>query len=113
MTALSNCEETRKVAQATIAIRLTCTSGGAFAVPDGYTGMSVTKKRKFRASFGPITSRNDDGTTTDFEGSVTGAFNKSRTKVSGRWSFKATAQDASGAITDTCDSGSIRWTAKQ
>lgn len=103
----------RKVAQATIAIRLTCTSGGAFAVPDGYTGMSVTKKRKFRASFGPITSRNDDGTTTDFEGSVAGAFNKSRTKVSGRWSIKATDHDASGATTDTCDSGSIRWTAKQ
>lgn len=103
----------RKVVQATIAIRLTCTSGGAFTLPDGYGGMSVSKKRKFRTSFGPVTNRNDDGTTTDFEGTISGAFNKSRTKASGTWSLKATDHDAAGAITDTCDSGSVRWTAKQ
>jgi hypothetical protein len=103
----------RKVVKATIAIRLTCTSGGVFILPDGYTAMSVSKKRKFSASFGPMTSRNDDGTTTDFEGSISGAFNKARTKASGKWSLKATDHDASGAITDTCDSGSINWTAKQ
>jgi hypothetical protein len=103
----------RKLVEATVAIRLTCTSGGAVTLPDGYRGLSVNKKRKFRASFGPVTSRNDDGTTTDFEGSISGAFNKARTKASGKWSFKATDRDAAGAITDTCDSGSISWTAKQ
>jgi len=103
----------RKVVKATIAIRLTCTSGGVVILPDGYTAMSVSKKRKFSASFGPVTSRNDDGTTTDFEGSISGAFNKARTKASGKWSLKATDHDASGAITDTCDSGSINWRAKQ
>jgi hypothetical protein len=75
--------------------------------------MSVSKKRKFGASFGPVTSRNDDGTTTDFEGSDSGAFNKARTKASGKWSLKATDRDASGAVTDTCDSGSINSTVKQ
>jgi hypothetical protein len=103
----------RKVVEATIAIRLTCTSGGAFTAPDGYRAMSVSKKRKFSASFGPVTNRNDDGTTTDFEGRVSGAFNKARTKVSGKWSLKATDHDGAGAVTDTCDSGSISWTAKQ
>jgi hypothetical protein len=82
-------------------------------VPDRFTGMSVSKKRKFGASFGPETNRNDDGTSTDFEGSISGAFNKAHTKVSGKWSFKATDHDASGAVTDTCDSGSVNWTAKQ
>jgi hypothetical protein len=103
----------RKVLNATIAIRLNCRSGGGFTVPDNYGGMPVKNKRKFSASFGPETRRNDDGTTTDFEGSLTGAFNKARSKASGTWSFKATEHDGSGAVTDTCESGSVRWTAKQ
>jgi len=102
----------RRVVKATIAIRLTCTSGGIAVLPDSYSAMSV-KKRKFSASFGPDTNRNDDGTTVDFEGSISGAFNKARTKASGKWSLKVTNHDASGAITDTCDSGSVSWTAKQ
>jgi hypothetical protein len=103
----------RKVVEAGIAIRLTCTSGAGIIVPDGYRAMSVSKKRKFTFSFGPVVDRNDDGTSTDFEGSISGAFNKARTKVSGKWSLKATDRDAAGAITDTCDSGSVSWTAKQ
>jgi hypothetical protein len=103
----------RKVTDATIAIRANCTSGGFVVVPDGYREMSVSKKRKFSASFGPTTERNDDGTTTDFEGTISGSFNKARTTASGRWSFKATQHDAAGAVADTCDSGSIRWTARQ
>lgn len=103
----------RKVANATVGIRLTCTSGAIFAVPDDYRALSVTKKRKFSVSFGPVTNRNDDGTTTDVEGSMRGTFNKARTKVSGKWSLKATDHAASGAVTDTCDSGSVSWKAKQ
>ena len=103
----------RKVVDATIGIRLTCTSGSTVTLPDGYRGMSVSKKRKFGSTFGPTTNRNNDGTTTDFEGSISGAFNKARTKASGTWSFKATDHDASGATTDTCDSGTVSWTAKQ
>jgi hypothetical protein len=103
----------RRVTDAMIAIRANCTSGGFFVVPDGYRDMPVSKKRKFSASFGPTTERNDDGTTTDFEGSISGSFNKARTKASGKWSFKATDHDAAGAVTDTCDSGSISWTARQ
>jgi hypothetical protein len=101
----------RKVVKANIAIRLTCTAGGTVTFPDGYTAMSI-RKRKFSASFGPATNRNDDGTTSDLEGSIIGAFNKARRKASGKWSLKLTVHDASGAITDTCDSGSISWTAK-
>jgi hypothetical protein len=103
----------RTVTNATIAIRANCTSGGFFAIPDGYRNMSVSKKRKFSASFGPTTERNDDGTTTDFEGSISGSFNKSRTKASGTWTFKATHHDAAGAVADTCDSGTVSWTARQ
>jgi hypothetical protein len=100
----------RKV-KALIAIRLKCTSGAILTLPDSYS-MRV-KKGKFAASFGPEPNRNQDGTSTDFEGSISGKFNKARTKVSGKWSFKGTDRDAAGAVTDTCDSGSVGWAAKQ
>jgi hypothetical protein len=103
----------RRVSRAVIAIRLDCTSGGTIVVPDAYTAMTVNRKRKFRASFGPITERFDDGTSRDYEGSISGTFNKARTKVTGTWSFTGTDRDAAGTITDTCASDSIRWSAKQ
>ena len=103
----------RKVVKAKIAIRLTCTSGSTLVFSDSYTSLPVNKRRRFGTSFGPGTTRNDDGTTTDLQGAISAAFNKARTKVSGTWSFKATDHDASGAVTDTCDSGNVSWTAKQ
>ena len=103
----------RKIVDSTIAILLNCTSGGGVVMRDGYGGLSVNKARKFKASFGPTPVRNDDGTMTDFEGSLSGSFNKARTKASGKWSLKATERDAAGTITDTCDSGSVSWSAKQ
>jgi hypothetical protein len=103
----------RRVVQAVIGLRLPCTSGNIAALPDRYVNLAVNKRRKFRASFGPDTVRNDDGTTSDFEGSVSGRLNRARSKVSGRWQLKITEHDSAGAVTDTCDSGSISWTAKQ
>jgi hypothetical protein len=101
-----------RVVRAVIAIRLSCASGGFIVVPDGYTRMSI-RRGKFSASFGPTTQRNPDGTTVDLEGSISGTFNSSRTKVSGTWAFKGTEHDAAGAVTDTCDSGNVSWSAKQ
>jgi hypothetical protein len=101
-----------RVVRAVIAIRLSCTAGGFNTVPDGYTKLSI-RRGKFSASFGPVTQRNDDGTTTDFEGTISGTFKSSRRKVSGTWAFKATEHDTAGAVTDTCDSGSVSWSAKQ
>jgi hypothetical protein len=51
-----------RVVRAVIAIRLSCTAGGSVSVPDGYTRRSI-RRGKFSASFGPVTQRNDDGTT--------------------------------------------------
>ncbi len=103
----------RTVTKATVAIRLTCTSGGIVTLGDEYRKLTVNKKRKFGVTFGPSTERNDDGTMTDFEGSISGAFNKARSSASGTWAFKVTVHDAAGAVTDTCDSGSVAWKAKQ
>ena len=102
----------KKIVKARIAIRLTCTAGGTVTLSDAYGPLSL-KGSKFTASFGPVTTRNDDGTTTDVEGTISGAFNKARTKASGKWTFKGTDHDGTGAITDTCESGSVSWTVKQ
>ena len=110
---LETARKGKQVARATIAIRMTCTAGGSFTMPDFFQRLSVSRSGKFGATFGPETIRNNDATTTDFEGSVSGRFNSSRTRVSGKWTIKATFHDAAGVVTDTCDSGSISWSAKQ
>ena len=103
----------RRVVQAVIGLRLTCTSDTFVNLPDRYVNMTVNRRRKFSASFGPDTQRNSDGTTTDFQGSISGGLNRARSKISGRWQFTLTEFDAAGAVTDTCDAGGVRWTAKQ
>jgi hypothetical protein len=105
-------ESRRQIVSMATGLRLRCTSGAMFSTPDSWSKLSV-KKRKFSATWGPTTQRNDDGTTVDLEGAVSGKFNRSRTSISGTWSYKGTEHDATGAVTDTCDSGTIRWTAKQ
>ena len=102
----------RNIVRIATGLKLHCTSGGTVNTPDSWSKLSV-KKRKFSATFGPMTQRNDDGTTVDLEGAVSGKFNRSMTSISGTWSFKGTEHDAAGAVTDTCDSGTVNWTAKQ
>jgi hypothetical protein len=101
-----------QVVHATIGLRLTCTSGAIASLHDDY-GKVALKHGRFSGSFGPVTERNQDGTTTDFEGSLSGTLNKAHTKMSGKWQYKGTDHDNSGAVTDTCNSGSISWSAKQ
>ena len=103
----------RQVVRAVAAMVLTCTSGSSATIPDKYTKLPVTRAGKFRASFGPVTQRNDDGTTTDFSGRITGALNDSKTRITGVWRFVFVEHDVAGAVTDTCDSGLQTWRAKQ
>jgi hypothetical protein len=101
-----------QVVRMSAGLHLTCTSGSIVNLPDEYRKVAVSKAGKFTLSFGPTTRKNDDGTTTDFQGSVTGKLNKARTKATGKWAFKGIDHDAAGAVTDTCDSGNVSWTAK-
>ncbi len=101
-----------KVVQAVIGLRLTCTSGTFVSLPDRYIRLPISK-RKFGLSFGPETRNNEDGTTTVSQGSISGALNKAQSKMSGKWQLTLTDHDAAGAVTDTCESGVITWSAKQ
>jgi len=103
----------RVVVREVAAVVLKCTSGGRFTVPDKFTRLNVTKGGKFHVVYGPFTQRNDDGTTTDFQGRMTGALNDSKTKIVGTWRMIAVDHDAAGAVTDSCDTGLLTWSAKQ
>ena len=90
-----------------------CTAGGTWTIPNKFTKLAVTKSGKFHFAYGPFTERNDDGTTTDYQGRMAGALNDAKTKIVGTWRMIATDHDAAGAVTDTCDTGLLTWTAKQ
>jgi hypothetical protein len=103
----------RQVVRAITALHLDCTGDEFSNIPDAWLRLPVNKRRRFSSSFGPDTDRNPDGTTADFSGSISGGFNRARTKVSGTWHFHITDYDTSGAVTGNCDSGPVRWSAKQ
>lgn len=104
----------RQVVRLLAAVRLTCTpSGGLITTRDGLRRVPFSKQGRFAVSFGPQTQRNPDGTTTDVQGRITGRFNKARTQISGTWRLSAVDHDATGAVTDTCDTAPLTWRVKQ
>ena len=103
----------RRVVRAISGLRLPCTSGSFANLFDRYGNLAIKKTRKFAFAFDPVTERNADGSTTQFEGSISGTFNKARSRASGRWQLKFTERDAAGNVTDTCDSGAVGFSVKQ
>jgi hypothetical protein len=103
----------RHLVRAVTVLEMTCTSGNSGLITDRYPRMPVSKGGRFHYAFGPTTDRNDDGTSTDFQGRLTGRLNDARTKAAGTWTYSFTEHDAAGAVTDTCTSGPVPWTAKQ
>ena len=102
----------RKVVRAAIGLPVTCTSGGSGYYSDQYRGMPLRKGR-FQASFDGSRVDHNDGTYDIFQGSVKGSTNASRTAMSGTWRLMLVAYSAVGAEIDRCDSGVVRWKAKQ
>jgi hypothetical protein len=44
---------------------------------------------------------------------MTGALNDAKTKIVGTWRLIATDHDLTGAVSDTCDTGLLTWSARQ
>jgi hypothetical protein len=103
----------RQVVRAIAAVDAICTSEAGLTIPDKFTKLPVTRSGKFRVVYGPYTVRNEDGTTTDWQGRMTGVLNDAKTKITGTWRLIATDHDLTGAVTDTCDTGLLTWTARQ
>jgi hypothetical protein len=102
-----------KVVRIVIGLDMTCTSNENFGTTDGFKTIKLDSKGAFKASSGP--QRIDAaGTPADIESSITGARSKDRSKFTGTWSYKVTFYDAAGTtVTDTCDSGVVKWRATQ
>ena len=103
----------RQVVSVTAGLQLTCTSGATVRIPDSYTKLTISNGGSFahvvRARHAAQPGRHRRPTT---RAASAGKLNKARTKASGKWQFKGTDVDAAGAVTDTCDSGSVSWSAK-
>jgi hypothetical protein len=103
----------RKVVRAAIGLDLKCTAGDFRSHGDFYTDVPLSKTGRFRASFSGSRTDYPDGTFDVFRGSMRGAMKVARTKMTGTWRLMVTAHAASGAVTDNCDSGTVKWRAKQ
>jgi hypothetical protein len=104
----------RRVVQAFIGIDTFCRNGGDYlSYPDDYKDLPVTKGGAFHATYGPTPVRQTDGTIRDFGGSMNGRVNAARTVIKGTWRLTVTLRDATGAVTDVCDSGKVTWTARR
>jgi hypothetical protein len=110
----------KKVALASIGLDLKCqTPGGDLMLPDSFKNISIAGG-KFASTYGPQDVPGDAASPISklvVTGRITGKVNKARTTVTGTWSQRVVAiaaSDPTGAtILDTCDSGVVRYTAKQ
>jgi hypothetical protein len=102
----------RRVVRATTALDIKCGSQNA-VIGDAFVQLPLSKSGRFRGSYGPVRVDNADGSFDVVTGSMTGASNRARTKLSGTWRLIDVEHDAAGNVTNTCDSGTVHWTAKQ
>jgi len=102
-----------RVDRVAIGLDMTCTSGDSFGTSDRFQALKLSRKGRFSTTFGP--QRIDaGGVPADVESRVVGRMSADRTSVRGIWSLKITLYDpATAAVADTCESGLVRWQARQ
>ncbi len=101
------------VDQLVMGLDMTCTSGDTFGTSDGYQALKLSRSGRFSTTFGP--KRIDaGGVPADVESKVIGRIAAGRASARGVWSLKITLYDPTGTtVTDTCESGLVRWSAVQ
>jgi hypothetical protein len=80
---------------------------------DRFDHLAISGSRRFSARYANDRVDNPDGTFTIYAGSVRARLNRAGTKIVGTWHETFTQHDATGALTNSCDSGVVRWTARQ
>ncbi len=91
-------------------IELRCTSGDMFTTADKWTQLPVRAGR-FGDSYRDRST--EGGQIFEWSDSMKGRLNRKRTRISGSWRNQLVVRNAAGAITDTCDSGPLRFTARR
>jgi hypothetical protein len=87
-----------------------CTAGGIFAFPSQWRNLRISRAGAFKASYRDTDS--DEGVEITYAETFTGKLNRARTKLTGRWRSSTTFRTADGTV-DVCDTGSLRYTARQ
>ncbi len=100
----------RLVARATIGLELTCSSGQSLADHDRYARFPLSPSGRFSERFGPTTVATGPDATAVFSGSLVGRIKNDR--ITGVWRYVRVNRDAAGAVTDTCDSGRVPFSAR-
>jgi isopentenyl phosphate kinase len=108
-----------KVVSADIVLDLACqVPPDATGYGDRYKNIKIAKGR-FASTFGPERVAADPAKGTgalDVSGAIAGRVNKARTKITGTWSYKIVYYDPAdptgAAVKDTCDSGPVKFSAK-
>lgn len=106
-------KDLRQVVRADVGLHLQCTSGGFSNQFDNYRKLPLSSTGSFTASFSQNGVDVGNGIKADFAGSMKGKLNARRTSGAGTWSLRFVVHDATGAVTDTCDSGLVTWKVKQ
>jgi len=108
----------RKVVKAAIGLDLKCQVPPDITIPDGVTNIPVSAAGKFQAEQAETVPADPVSGVPrlDVTAKLTGQVNKARTRIIGTWTRKVViynpADPTGVAIADTCDSGLLRFTAK-
>jgi hypothetical protein len=101
----------REVVRAGMGFDLTCSSGIRVDL-DRYRGLVLHRNGRFSSTYANL--RSDplpDGGYFVSGGSLAGRLNRARTAISGTVSLNYTRHDAAGTVTDSCDSGRVKFKA--
>ena len=96
----------RRVKRIVGAIYATCSQGGGFAAPSQWRDLRINRSGVFKAS--SHDSAVVEGEEVTVSETLVGKVNRARTKLSGTWRASTTFKEPDGT-TDSCDSGSLRF----
>ncbi|MGH2943613.1 MAG: hypothetical protein ACRDLN_12655 [Solirubrobacteraceae bacterium] len=106
--------DARQVTRAFVAYTYKCNDGTSFTDFEPFKAVPMLANRTFKSSYdsGPLSSPLLPGATVQYTGSIDGKRNKLGTSVRGtaRFTFVTTLPETGQVI--TCDTGTIRYTAK-
>lgn len=103
----------RQLTRAFVGYTFKCSDGSSATDFDGFRAIPITAARTFTSSFDTgVVPGGETGTTIRYTGHIDGRINKARTRIVGTARFTFVSVNAAAGTTETCDTGTIRFTAK-
>jgi hypothetical protein len=101
----------RMIKRAVIGVELKCSDGGTVPLPDPWLFVPVKRNGTFRATFHDTIS--DEGQTLEISDSLSGRFNRTRSRVSATLRTRMTfSSGVPGDPPVSCDSGNVKLRAR-